>query len=196
LKPKTSSIQKKHIITLAGRPGSGKSTAAKLIAERLNYQHFSSGDLFRELGKQRGMDLLQANLAAEGKQEIDRLVDEKLRDIGANNDQVVIDSRTAWHWIPSSFKVFLDLEIQLAARRILSEMSEERLTSENIPRDPIEYAKVLERRLELENKRYKALYDINPYDMTNYDLVVDTATNNIDQVAELVVNGFRDWLKS
>lgn len=36
-------------ILLTGRPGSGKGTQAKRIAERLGWIHFSTGDLFREL---------------------------------------------------------------------------------------------------------------------------------------------------
>lgn len=184
---------KKHIITIAGRPGSGKSTTAKDVAERLGYHHFSSGDLFRALAKERGIDVLQANLSAEENAEIDHLVDGRLQEIGAKDDEQVIDSRTAWHWMPDSFKVFLDLDLQVAARRILSSMDDVRLASEHIHRDPMEYASILQKRLDSETRRYKALYGIDPYDMSNYDLVVDTEANNIEQVVELILDGFQQW---
>ena len=45
---------------------------------------------------------LQANLTAEQNAEIDHLVDGKLRQIGETEEGLVIDSRTAWHWIPDS----------------------------------------------------------------------------------------------
>jgi cytidylate kinase len=55
-------VPKKHIITIGGRPSSGKSSTAKAVAAALGYDHFSSGDLFRQLGKEHGIDVLQANI--------------------------------------------------------------------------------------------------------------------------------------
>lgn len=186
---------KKQIITIAGRPGSGKSTTAQAVAFKLGFQHFSSGDLFRALGKERGTDVLQANMTAGVTEELDRLVDGKLQELGRNQDRLVIDSRTAWHWIPSSYKVFLNLDLELAAQRILSEVNETRLMSENIHRDPAQYAKRLKHRLDVETERYKALYNIDPYDMNNYDLVIDTAVTSVEQAVGQVVHGFKEWLK-
>ncbi len=188
-------MKKKHIITLAGRPGSGKSSTAKKLAAQLGYRHFSSGDLFRAAARARDIDVLQANLSAEQNAELDHLVDNRLREIGRTEDEQVIDSRTAWHWIPDSFKVFLDLDLPTAAQRILNELGDDRLASEHIHRDPIAYADTLQKRLDSEARRYKALYGIDPQDMANYDLVVDTAVNNLEQVVELVLRGYRDWLK-
>jgi len=186
---------KKHIITIAGRPGSGKSTTAKAVAEQLGFQHFSSGDLFRAIAKERGIDVLQANLSAEENAEIDHAVDGRLREMGSAEDQLVVDSRMAWHWMPFSFKVFLDLELEVAAQRILDNMDKKRRTSEHIPDDPAEYAETLRRRLDSETRRYKSLYDADPYHMDNYDLVIDTATNNIEETIALVTQGYQTWLQ-
>lgn len=184
---------KKQIITIAGRPGSGKSTAAKEVAARLGFKHFSSGDLFRSLGKDRGVDVLAANKTSGVTEELDELVDAKLRDVGAKDNRVVIDSRTAWHWIPDSFKVFLSLDMQKAAERILNGMSDQRLASEHIHRNPSQYSKILQHRLNTETKRYKALYNIDPYDMGNYDLVIDTDKNDPERVVKLILNKFKAW---
>jgi cytidylate kinase len=184
---------KKQIITIAGRPGSGKSTTARTIAAKLNFDHFSSGDLFRSIAKEDGMDLLQANISAEKNAEIDRLVDEKLQEMGKTEDKLVIDSRMAWHWMPNSYKVFLDLDLNTAAERIIAGGNERQQVNEDIPSNPSEYAKVLQSRLDSESRRYKILYNVNPYDEHNYDLVVDTAANNIEQVVQQVVEGFKNW---
>ncbi len=186
-------MQKKHIITLAGKPGSGKSATSKLIAKQLDYDHFSSGDLFRMLGEERGMDVLHANLNAEQNVEIDHLVDQKLRDIGATQDKLVVDSRTAWHWMPQSFKVFLELNLDVAAKRITANMDAERMESEKIPNDTHEYAVMLQERLDSEARRYQSLYQINPYDTSNYDFVVDTDVNSLEQVTELIREAYKKW---
>lgn len=191
-------MKKKHIITIAGRPGSGKSTASKAVAEQLGYEHFSSGDLFRAIGRERGVDVNQTNLAAEKEPQheksIDYLVDQKLRDIGEQQDEVAIDSRMAWHWIPNSFKVYLDLDLETAAGRIINNMDPVRMEHEHIPSDPKAYAALLQERLDSEARRYKKLYDVNPYDKANYDLVVDTGPNGPAEVVKMILDAYKKWL--
>lgn len=186
--------EKKQIITIAGRPGSGKSTAAQGVAKKLGWQHFSSGDLFRAISKEQGVDVLQANLSAETEKEIpkiDYLVDERLRQIGKTETRIVIDSRMAWHWMPDSFKVFLDLDLETAAERILNKMTPERIEAEHIPNDSKNYAKVLQKRLDSEARRYKKIYNVNPYNTNNYDLVINTTSNNPVQVIELILEEYK-----
>lgn len=182
---------KKHIITIAGKPGSGKSTTSRLVAETLDFQKFSSGDFFRAIGRERGIDVVQANLIAEQEKEIDYLVDQKLRDLGEAEDNMVIDSRMAWHWMPYSFRVYLDLDLNVAAERILA--NHEGRTDETLPESTEEYAQSLQARLDSESKRYMDLYQVDPYNPDNYDLVVDTAVNNPEEVCALIVEGYKQW---
>jgi CMP/dCMP kinase len=188
--------QKTRIITIAGRPGSGKSTASHAIAQQLGYEHFSSGDLFRAIGKERGIDVTETNRAAAKDAEIDRLVDERLAQIGQTQEQVAIDSRLAWHWIPQSFKVYLDLDLKVAAQRILRNLDAKRMEHEHIPDDPSVYAEHLQQRLDLEADRYLAKYGVDPYDKSNYDLVVNTEVNDPAQVVALIVDAYNEWLRS
>lgn len=192
----TMSNPNKQIITIGGRPGSGKSTTAKGIASLLEFTHFSSGDLFREISKKYGQTILQANQEAEkanGVSEIDQLVDQRLRDIGTTEKRVVIDSRMAWHWIPHSFRVFLDLDIRTAAERILQDMTPARIEAEHIPTNVDKYAEQLSERLASESRRYQKMYHIDPYDLAHYDLVIDTKTKGIEAVIQLVVNEYKKW---
>lgn len=191
-----SSRHKKKIITIAGKPGSGKSTASRKVAELLGFEHFSSGDLFRAIGKERGVDVHDTNILAETEKDIDHLVDERLRQIGKTQDSVAIDSRMAWHWIPQSFKVYLDLDLEVAAARILNSIDEERIKHEHIPSSPKKYASVLKSRLASEAKRYKNLYDVNPYDTSNYDLVIDTASNSAEETVNEILRSYKKWIEA
>jgi cytidylate kinase len=186
-------MHKKQIITIAGKPGSGKSTTSKKLAATLGYQHYSSGDFFRAIGKERGIDVLATNVVAESEQEIDLLVDQKLRDLGTQSNHLVIDSRMAWHWMPYSFRVYLELDLAVAAERIITSMDEARRHVEHIPNHPAEYAVLLENRLASETKRYMILYQVNPYDTRNYDLVIDTALHDIATVETMILAAYTSW---
>lgn len=189
-------MTKKHIITIAGRLGSGKSSTAKTVAEALEYEHFSSGDLFRAIAAEQSQSVLDANVAAEKDSSIDYLVDQRLRDIGEHEDFKVVDSRTAWHWMPKSFKVYLNLPTDIAAKRIIDKAEERKTANEDIPSSVEEYAKQLDVRYHSENKRYKNLYDIDPSDMSNYDLVLDTSKQNLSGVVDAIVSEYKKWLES
>lgn len=190
------SKQKKHIITISGGPGSGKTTASKSVAKKLGYDHFSSGDLFRAIVNEMDFELLEGNLAAEQKKEIDHMVDQRLREIGTGRDEIVIDSRMAWHWMPFSFKVYLNLDLEVAAQRIIDEMGHARLEHEHIPHDAKQYAARLQQRLDSEARRYKSLYDVDPYDTSNYDLVVDTGVDSPKQVVTKIIESYNKWTDS
>ena len=188
---------KKHIITISGMLGAGKSTTAKQLAEELGYLHFSSGDLMRAIGKEHGIDdIRQVNLENEKDHKFDYLVDERLRQIGKNENEIIIDSRMAWHWIPGAFKVFLDISLDDAVPRIMASISPERRTTEHIPDDPKEYKKLLKERMDSENRRYDKLYGVDLYDLSQYDLVIDTMNNPFDAVVEKVLTAYRLWLAS
>ena len=45
------------IATVSGPPGSGKTTASRLLSEKLGYPLVYVGNIFREMAKERGMSL-------------------------------------------------------------------------------------------------------------------------------------------
>lgn len=186
--------EKKHIITIAGKPASGKSTSAKMVAKELGYTHYSTGDLFREIAAEQNHDVLQANLHAERDTTIDMKVDERQRNLGVTDDNFVIDARLGWHFIPTSFKVYLDLDTIHGAHRILASPDSDRQSKEAIPQHPEAYAEVLNERLASETRRYKSLYNADGHDHTNFDLVVDTKSHTPAQVSALIIEAYRRWI--
>jgi cytidylate kinase len=189
--------EKKHIITIAGKPASGKSTTAKMVANKLGYTHYSTGDLFREIAATQQHDVLEANLHAErGDASIDYKVDERQKNLGVTEDKFVIDARLGWHFIPNSFKVYLDLDTITGADRILANPDSERVSKENIPENSVAYAKVLDERLASESRRYKMLYNVDGHDSENFDIVIDTKSNTPSQVTALIIEAYHRWIAS
>lgn len=186
-------MEKKEIITIAGVPGSGKSSTARGVASKLSYQHFSSGDFFRQVGIEMGLSINETNKRAETDSTIDERTDQKLRDL-RDKEKIVIDSRIAFHWIPESFKVFLDLPLEISKERILGNLAHNKLRqqSEGVTDVDGVYQKIIER-LESEKKRYKKLYGIDHIDKSNFDLVVDTNKNNLQEVVAIILTEYKKW---
>jgi len=185
---------KKEIITISGKPGSGKSSTADMVAKKLGFKRFSSGDLFRKIGLKLGTSLNEVSKRAETDPTIDKMTDEEIKKL-ANEDKIVIDSRLAFHWIPESFKVYLDLPPEIAKNRILNNLKENKLRqeSENALSAEEIYEKIIHR-LESEKKRYWELYKIDHTDKNNYDLVIDTDKNNLNQVVDIIVLEYKKWI--
>ncbi len=183
---------KRELITIAGSLGSGKSSTAKEVAKILGYRHFSSGDLFRKMAAERGESVEATNLSAEAQRDIDYEVDRLLQEMGKSESKLVIDSRMAWHWMPDSFKVFLSLGIDHAAQRIFNDVREKRRVSEDA--DSLEEVRAsIERRFASEQKRYMALYGVDPTDPKNFDLIIDTKENDLENVIRILLDRYSRW---
>ncbi|OGG51930.1 hypothetical protein A3C18_01815 [Candidatus Kaiserbacteria bacterium RIFCSPHIGHO2_02_FULL_54_11b] len=183
---------KRELITIAGSLGSGKSSTAKAVAQALGYRHFSSGDLFRKIAAERGESVEATNISAEAQKDIDYQVDELLQKMGKEEDRLVIDSRMAWHWMPESFRVFLFLDLDPAAERVFQDVLNKTRVSEH-GQSLEEVRASIERRFASEQKRYMALYGVNPTDPKNFDLVIDTKNNSLDSVVQTVLEKYNAW---
>lgn len=186
---------KKRIITIAGSLGSGKSSTGKALAQALGYKHFSSGDFFRKIAADRGLTLEELNLGSEAESSADHEVDERLRQMGKTENDVIIDSRTAFHWIPDSFKVYLYLDLDTASERILNHIQTEGRSSQ-FGSSVEEIRKNTELRDTSEKKRYMALYGLDGTATANYDMVVNTKYNDLKAVTAIVLAAYSAWLES
>lgn len=190
-------MERTHIITLTGKPGSGKSSTADRVAEMLGYTRYSSGDFVRTITHKQNITLSEYNKRAESKPEIDDHIDEELRRLRDHKD-IVIDSRLGFYWIPESFKVYLDLNSDVAIARIFKDADQNTLRSESgeggASMDSV--IEQVEERMQSERTRFKKLYGVNPYSIEHFDLVIDTANHSPQTVALTIFDTYRKWLVS
>lgn len=171
-------------ITLSGGPCSGKSTVAKILAQRLKLKHYSMGDMRGKMALDRGMTIDELNKLGEKEDFTDKEVDEYQRKLGENEDNFVIDSRLGFYFIPQSYKVFLSVNEKVAAERLLK--------APKRPDEP-EYKTIddvlnkLRERVDSDNRRYQKYYKIDYTDKKQYDLVIDTTSFTPEQVADIVI---------
>ncbi len=188
-------MQRKHIITISGKPGSGKSSTADKVAEMLSYTRHSSGDMVRQILAKSGMSLSEYNARANSDQALDEAVDERLRDLRTKKD-IVVDSRLGFYWIPESFKVYLDLDIEVATARIYTDAVTNTARS-GAGEGTSSLANVTEQvrtRMEEERQRFRHMYHVDPYDLAHFDLIIDTSRHSPQTVALTVYDNYRRWL--
>ncbi|HEU4677845.1 MAG TPA: cytidylate kinase family protein [Candidatus Paceibacterota bacterium] len=190
-------MERKHIITLSGKPGSGKSSTSDRIAEMLGYTRYSSGDYVRRIIQKQKITLQEFNRRAEAHPEIDHDIDEKLREL-REQDDLVIDSRLGFYWIPESFKVYLDLDPDVAVARIFKDANLNTLRSD-AGEGGASMESVMdqvEERMRSERARFKKLYGVNPFSIEHFDLIIDTARHSPDTVAMTIFDTYKKWLAS
>jgi len=170
-------------ITISGKAGSGKSTVAKLLSERLNLRHYSIGDLMRAMAAEKKMTLLEFNKLAEKNRSIDFELDNKLKELGKTKNNFVVDGRLTAYFIPSAeFKIFLDADDKVRAQRILKDKRQHE-KNKNL-KDTIANNK---KRENSEKKRYKKYYGVDYLDKKLYNSIIDTTKLTPDEVVEKII---------
>src|SRR3989338_3822519 len=107
-------------ITISGKAGTGKSTVARLLSEKLGLRHYSIGDLMRAMAAEKGISLLELNRLAETDKSIDFELDNKLKELGKEKDDFVVDGRLTAFFVPhAEVRVFLDADDNVRAETIL-----------------------------------------------------------------------------
>ncbi|MEF8879844.1 MAG: AAA family ATPase [Candidatus Thermoplasmatota archaeon] len=167
-------------ITISGTPGSGKSTVARKLRNKLDLEYVYSGMIFRDMAKKHDMTLSEFGDYCEKNPEIDKELDKKQLNI-LKKDNIIVEGRLAG-WLTyqneiSAFKIMLDADIDTRAKRIVKR----------------EGGNVKQRKKEMINrekseaKRYKNYYSIDITDKSIYDLVIDTSDKPPDEIVEIIL---------
>ena len=171
------------IITIAGKPGSGKSTVAKLLAHKLNYALFSAGDLRGQIAMQHGLTIDQLNELGKKERWTDEECDKLIERMGKEQNNIIFDSRLAWHFIPNSVKLFLDVNLHEAAQRIFKKQRPDEKHQESVQG----VYTMITQRIESDIARYKKWYNVDILDLKNYDVVIDTTQLTQEQTLKKIL---------
>ncbi len=180
------------IITVTGKPCSGKGSVSKHFCAEYGFKYMSTGNMFRELAKQNGYDDILEFQMNESITKIDNQVDSLIENLGKEklHEDIVIDSRLAWHFIPKSFKVFIDVDWRTAGERLL------RAERETEKAENLEHAiKILKKRWKTENDRYSSLYKINNLDISQYDLVIKSDNKTIEEISREIYLSYKKFMQ-
>lgn len=174
-------------ITLTGNLGSGKSTLGKILSSEYGFEIFSTGKVIRQIAEEQGVSVLEMNKLMESDHKYDHMIDDTTARISREqkDKNLLFDSRLAWHFVEESFKVFLSVNISVAASRVMADASRGDVESYASLE---ECKKSLMDRAATEDRRYRDIYGIEYFNYSNYNLVLDSSDATPELLAKILVD--------
>jgi len=170
-------------VTVSGLPGSGTTSLARYLAAEHNLDLISAGEVFRQMAKEREMDLVEFGRLASEDSSIDRLIDERQKEIASERNDIIVEGRlSGWFIGDAELKVWLTASLECRIRRILA-------------RDVIENLdiakKTTRQREECEAERYRTYYDIDIGDLSPYHMVLNSERWGVEELGAIVDTAIR-----
>jgi len=167
-------------ITISGTPGSGKSTVAELLKDKLGLKYVYSGMIFREMAKKHNMSLEEFGKYCEKNSDVDKELDKRQVEILKEGDVILEGRLSGWlahiNNIPA-LKVAIDTNLDTRARRIVNR---EKGSVEKRREEILKRAKS-------EATRYKKYYNIDLKDASIYDLVIDSGDKTPEEIVNIII---------
>ena len=173
------------VVTIGGLPGSGKTTVARILAEKLHLEYVNAGDLFRGLASKKGLTLEEFGLFAEKNPSVDQTIDRKIVEI-AKKDNVILEGRLSGAMCErggiKAIKVWLEAPLKVRAQRVAEREQKAFDTA----------LAEIQVREKSEWDRYYQIYNLDLNDLTIYNAVIDSAPINAQEVAETIMRGIKE----
>ena len=127
----------------------------------------------------------------------DTMIDDTTARISRENKgkKIIFDSRLAWNFVEQSFKVFLQVSLDVAANRVINDNRGKEETYKSLD----EAKALLKERAQTEDRRYKDMYNVEYFNYSNYNLVIDSTYSTPEVIAAIIMEeakNFYDGLAS
>ena len=177
------------LISITGKLGSGKSTVCSILKEKYGFTIYSTGAIQREYARKLGISTLELNKRMKENPGLDDEIDNAVREMSIihKGEDMIFDSRMAWHFALDTFKIFLNIDPEEAAKRVFYN----RTSAEESYCDVDDACSKLVERSAVERKRFIEIYGVDYYDFNNFNLVVDTTSKTPDEVVSVIMEYYK-----
>lgn len=165
--------------------GTGTSTIAKMLAERLELKKYSGWDMQRMNAADKNMTIEEYDNYLKQHPELDNAIEERQKVIWETEDNFVLESRIWWSVVPDAFKIKLACELDERIRRITTD-DKQRIahTKDNFENTK---QKTLAREQTYQT-RFNELYAIKDWNADeHFDLVIDATIAKPDEIIEKIL---------
>jgi predicted cytidylate kinase len=170
------------LVAVAGQIGSGKTEVCRALHRRTGWEVVSAGNILRRMAAERGMSVLELNEYARMDVAVDREIDAYLASLAGSAEPLIVDSRLAWHFLPTALKAYLVVDPTVGAERVFKAGR----IDEAYPSLEVACVNNKERQ-RIERERFMRLYAVDPEHWRNYDLVIDTTSASAAEVASIAL---------
>ena len=166
------------IITIGGLAGTGTTTLAELLSEKLDIPYISAGFVFREMAAEKGMSVLEFSEFAEGNDDIDKEIDRRQAEKAKLADNLIVEGRLSAFFVDNTdLKLWLITPFDVRSKRI----ADREKKSVDVAKEEIIT------REKSEALRYKEIHNIDISNMDIYDLIINTDSFDPESISEIII---------
>lgn len=196
-------------IVISGQPGAGSTTLAKYVAKKLNWKHFSMGQVFKDIAdgnaqnryyfplldrmlKQSSIELPETHSESTTRsllnlwntqfgrsRKFHEALDNLQREL-AQNESIILDGKLTIHMIPTALlKIWVYAPFDVRAQRLAKR--------HNISEE--ESVLLLSEREKRERHEWKSIYGFDYFEQhKEADISIDTSNINEEQAANIILS--------
>ena len=166
------------MVTYVQAAGTGTTTLAEVLSEKLDVPYISAGFIFREMAAERGMTVLEFGEFAEGNDDIDKEIDKRQAEKAKSAENLIVEGRLSAFFVDNAdLRICLMTPFDVRSKRIAQreDKSVEIAKEEIITREKSEAL------------RYKEIHNIDISNMEIYDLIVNTDSFDPESISEIII---------
>ena len=171
-------------IAISGDIGTGKTTLARALGEKLGWQHLSAGEYFRKWHEEHGIPLEHTGKVPP---EVDKAIDFGFQEQMQTKKHIIFESRLAG-WLsrdfPGVYRILCVTDFEVAMERVAKR---DRISVEEAKEKSQERSKALE-------EKFYNLYGTNDFlDPKYFNLVVDTTNISPSETLDFVLKALHKY---